>query len=78
MPIGFNTQPEMQGFQVEATFENMSGGGGFAVYKGHDHVDERLLGPIIYVPVSALPTRMHPTRILISISAAENATWENH
>ena len=78
MPIGFTTQPEMEGFQLEATFEKMSGGRGFAVYKAHYQVNERLIDPIIYVPVSALPKGKHPKRIHVSISATDGTPWQDH
>jgi hypothetical protein len=51
---------------------------GFVVYKAHDHPNEELIDPIIYVPVSALPKGRHPTRILVNISAPEGTPWEDH
>jgi hypothetical protein len=78
MPIGFITQPEWRGIQVEATFDKMSGSRGFAIYKAHEHGSEELKDPIIYVPVSDLPRGKHPTRILVSISAPEDSTWGDH
>ena len=76
MPIGFITQPEWRGIQVEAIFDRKTPG--FVVYKAHDHPNGELIDPIIYVPVSALPDGKHPTSILVSISATDGTPWQDH
>ena len=78
MAIGFTTQPDWRGIQVEATFDKMSGSRGFAIYKAHEHPNEELIDPIIYVPVSALPEGKHPTSILVNISATDGTPWQDH
>ena len=78
MAIGFTTQPDWQGIQVEATFDKMTRVGGFAVYIAHEHPRELGRDPIIHVPVSALPKGKHPTSILVSISATDGTPWQDH